>query len=296
MDLPRQKLYSVFMDQPLISIIIPFYNRPDLVKKSIQSIFDQTYKNWELIVVDDGSSVPFDTTILKKKKHASVIYHNNNKGAAAARNTGMRKAKGDYIAFLDSDDMWLPKKLEKQAALLNKNPKLGGCIVGYQYIGPEGQVGEKAITLNNVYEQSLYGEHLSLGSGFLFRRNCLKKVGDQSEDLKRLEDWEWQIKFAKHYEIKSIPETLVKIYAGAPPSFQNVKESIDQIRKRLSSTLTKEDRYRFETRCVYELIIAACQNKKYASLLFYAFKLLFKNPCYLHRKIKEKYFQRGQKK
>jgi len=110
------------MKNPTVSVIIPTYNRAHLVGRSIQSVINQTYQDFEIIVVDDGSTDNTEDIIKefqKKDKRIKHIKHNKNKGGSAARNTGIRAARGEYIAFLDSDDEWMPTKLEKQTSYFN---------------------------------------------------------------------------------------------------------------------------------------------------------------------------------
>jgi len=113
-----------------VSIIIPFYNTPEqFIREAIESVFVQSYENWEILLVDDGSK----TGCTETAKHYAQSYpdkirylehtEHQNRGASATRNLGIRNAKGDYIAFLDSDDVWLPQKLEQQLSIMQTNPK-----------------------------------------------------------------------------------------------------------------------------------------------------------------------------
>ena len=111
--------------QPLVSVIIPTYNRADLIRQAVDSVFFQSYQNWEIIIVDDNSQ---DNTaeviqgIANQGKPIQYHRHSRNLGGSAARNTGIKQAQGEYIAFLDSDDVWLPQKLELQLkAIAKKN-------------------------------------------------------------------------------------------------------------------------------------------------------------------------------
>jgi glycosyltransferase involved in cell wall biosynthesis len=126
-------------NKPLVSIITPFLNTEKFFEECIESVLKQTYENWELLLVDDGS---FDnsTKIAKRyaNKHPQKIYyqeHQNhqNCGASASRNLGIQMSKGEYIAFLDSDDTYLPKKLEDQVALLNLQPQAGMLYASTEY-------------------------------------------------------------------------------------------------------------------------------------------------------------------
>ena len=157
---------------PTVSIILPTYNRVGSVQAAIHSVLAQTYIDYELIVVDDGST---DETASHVREIADprLIYvlHPQNKGAAAARNTGMRMARGDYIAFLDSDDTWHPQKLEVQVEFLKNSPdQVGGCVTSYRLVFEDHSVIREIAMEPSFYEQSLKGCNLSPGSTLLFEK------------------------------------------------------------------------------------------------------------------------------
>ncbi|HDY8131511.1 TPA: glycosyltransferase family 2 protein [Vibrio vulnificus] len=112
------------IELPLVSIIMPAYNAESFIEESIQSVIKQSYTNWELIVVDDNSSDSTRNIVEKLSRvHSNIVFSCNSmgvRGAANARNSGLKIAKGKYIAFLDSDDIWLPKKLSSQIELMEK--------------------------------------------------------------------------------------------------------------------------------------------------------------------------------
>ena len=115
---------------PIVSVIIPTYNRAHLIDKAIKSVLNQTYQDFEIIVVDDGST---DNTneVLKNFTDSRIhyIFHTSNLGVSAARNTGIKTSQGEYIALLDSDDDWLPEKLDKQVDVLqNESSEVGKDI------------------------------------------------------------------------------------------------------------------------------------------------------------------------
>ena len=114
------------MSNPLVSVIIPTYNRTDYLDLTIQSVINQSYNNIEIIVVDDGSKVNYAEAICNQFTNCSYYYKPNG-GLASARNYGVSIAKGDYIAFLDDDDFWRLDKLEKQVAILNNNSSVD-CV------------------------------------------------------------------------------------------------------------------------------------------------------------------------
>lgn len=119
------------LDQPFVSVIVIFYNAQQFLGEAVASIFQQTYKNWELILVDDGST-DRSTTIAQAYAHQfpkKIRYldhkSHQNQGMSMSRNLGIRHANGDLIGFLDADDVWLPYKLEQQIELLNHHPEAG---------------------------------------------------------------------------------------------------------------------------------------------------------------------------
>lgn len=279
------------MNQRLVSIITPLYNRENTIDQAIKSVLAQTYKNWEYIIVDDGSITPFQLNEKFQNDRIQVIRHPSNQGAAAARNTGLRSAKGKYIAFLDADDEWFPEKLEKQIAFLEtSSASIGGCVTACRLIYPNQQKIRQSKIIN-FYQQSLVGEHFSAGSTLVFKKTCLKKVGLQSIDLKRLEDWEWQINFSRYYTWGALPEVLASVYINTVPNFKAVKNSVNLLQKRMviESSL---DHQKFNARCLYELIIASFLDKRYFYFLYYLCWMSVSHPIYLGRMILRKYFNK----
>ena len=135
-----------------VSIIIPTYNRKPFLIHAINSVLNQTYQNLELIIIDDGSS---DKSIeyIKKKYPTIKIYKQSNKGVSSARNKGIKISSNNWIAFLDSDDRWHPKKLEKQINYLVKNPKYKICHTDEIWI-------RKGIRINQHKKHKKYGGHI----------------------------------------------------------------------------------------------------------------------------------------
>jgi len=144
---------------PKVSVIIPTYNRANFLRSAIQSVLNQTFKDFEVIVVDDAST---DNT--RQLIHEFVddricyIAHNKNRGGSASRNTGIESSKGKFIAFLDDDDMWMPTKLEKQLLLVNMNPEISVVYTGARIIDKDGKAGrqlQNPSLKGNIYPQSL---------------------------------------------------------------------------------------------------------------------------------------------
>ena len=119
---------------PKVSVIIPAYNSSGFIEDALESVFKQTYRNYEVIVVDDGSTDK-SAEIIGSFSDKRIIYiYQENHGVSVARNKGILESKGEYIAFLDSDDLWLPEKLEKQVAILNNNKNTGLVYTDFDVI------------------------------------------------------------------------------------------------------------------------------------------------------------------
>lgn len=201
---------------PLISIIIPAYNAEHYIEKAINSALNQSYQNFEIIVVNDGSQDSTEAVVCKFSDTRIHIISQTNGGMSSARNTGLRAATGDFIAFLDSDDYWLPKKLEKQLALLQQNPHLGFCSTQTRVETPEGDFVNDwtcpAINISTLH--SIMSETASIAgsaSSVLVRKELQLKAGFFDESLTGLEDTDMWIRFSAISEYCCIPETLTVI-------------------------------------------------------------------------------------
>ena len=199
---------------PIVSVIIPTYNRAHLIDKAINSVLSQTYQDYEIIVVDDAST---DNTkeVVKDftDSRISYIFHTNNLDISAARNSGIKASQGKYIALLDSDDEWLPEKLDKQINKFEKESlKIGVIYTGSYYIDEKGNQIRKVhvpIKEGYIYEDLLRaGGYLCLSST-LIKRECFKKVGLFDENLPPCEDLDMWIRIAKYYKFSYIKDLLV---------------------------------------------------------------------------------------
>jgi glycosyltransferase involved in cell wall biosynthesis len=198
--------------EPQVSIIIPTYNRAHFLPDAIESVFAQTYRNWELIVVDDGST---DNTKEVVEKYGSRVryFYQENKGPGAARNLGIRQARGEYIAFLDSDDMWMPEKLERQVRLFEREPDVGLAGCGCYYVDEGGTVRGAEQAPYTIDHKDMQVRCALVGStdAAMARRVCFEEVGLFDESLLRCEDWDMWLRISKRYTVKCIRDPLVKI-------------------------------------------------------------------------------------
>jgi glycosyltransferase involved in cell wall biosynthesis len=197
------------------TVVIPTYQRPELVQQAVQTVLAQTFQDFEIIVVDDGSPEPIRLSTADDR--VRVIRHETNRGPSAARNTGIRAARGELVAFLDSDDAWLPRKLEKQAALM-ENTAYGACVTGYEYDTEEGCSVEIPRKPKSWLRELAMGCRLSPGTTLAVRRTCYEAVGFYDEALTRHEDYDWLLRFVQKFEIGVIGEPLARVCRAGQPS------------------------------------------------------------------------------
>lgn len=200
---------------PAVSIILPTYNREHLISFAIQSVLNQTYSNFELIIIDDGSQ---DNTgdVVRAFDDARIQYiqHDHNAGVSAARNTGIKQAKGKYIAFLDSDDEWLPEKLEKQLQLFWSQPTVA-VIYSWLKIQKDSQDNNDQTIRSSkhrgyIYNDLLYTNIVGTPSTVIAKRECFESEIRFDSNLSCCEDWDVWLQLAKYYQFDVILEPLVK--------------------------------------------------------------------------------------
>lgn len=226
--------------EPVASVIIPTYNRAHLVTRSIESVLRQTFKKYEIIVIDDGSR---DNTgeMLRERYGKQIVYigKDKNQGLSAARNTGIVVARGKYLALLDDDDEWLPEKLELQISRMEADASLGivycnGCTINEkdELIGEIRGFARGAI-LNSVLSYNCVGPP----SGVLIRKDVLAQTGYFDEKLCALEDWDLWIRVAQLYAVDFVDRCLVNYRVHADNMSKNVKVM-------RNATFTVLDKYR----------------------------------------------------
>ncbi len=244
---------------PEVSVIIPTYNRAEFVGAAIASVLAQSYTGYEILVIDDGST---DNTpqVLARFGDKIRIIRQPNGGVARARNTGIRHARGKFICFLDSDDLWTPAKLERQLGFAKENPIYGLIateIAGFNEAGEQGGRSKaRMYRVRNgfVLEDLLFANWIQT-STVLIRRECLEAVGGFDEDVGQFgEDWLLWMRIAAQFPIYFIAEPLVRyrIHGASLTSHQpeSQYESLMRILQKLE-TLPQ-----FERR--EQLLVRAC--------------------------------------
>ena len=233
------------VEEPLVSVIIPTYNRGWCLEEALVSVFSQTYKKYELIVVDDGST---DDTQQRLSRYEGVtVIAQANRGVSTARNRGIASSKGDLIAFLDSDDLWLPEKLSAQVVFFQANPDALVCQTQETWI----RNGRRIQPQNRHRKQSGFFFERSLGlclvspSAVMMRKRLFETVGLFDESLPACEDYDLWLRVGADIPIFLIDEALVVKRGGHADQLSSAagldKYRIQSIRKLLESGILTHD-------------------------------------------------------
>ncbi len=216
---------------PKISVVIPVYNGEKTIQETIESVLAQTFTDFELIIIDDGSSdrtVEIIEEIIKKAIKENLdqrirLHSFPNKGLSATRNRGIRRSKGDYIAFIDADDLWTPDKLTAQYLALQNTPTAAIAYSGTSRIDEQSKILYNIPLANlrgNVYNYLLLRDIVGSGSNPLIKRQALLDRGDFDESLWAAEDWDMWIKLSSKYEFIDVPLHQI-LYRQSPRSMSS---------------------------------------------------------------------------
>ncbi|MEW6660288.1 MAG: glycosyltransferase [Thermodesulfobacteriota bacterium] len=196
---------------PRVSVIIPTYNRAALVKEAVAAVLAQTYRDLELLVVDDGSTDGTSETMAAYGEAIRVLRSPRRRGVSAARNLGIAAARGEWLAFLDSDDLWLPEKLARQMAFMAAHPWLLISQTEETWV-------RRGVRVNPPRTHKKEGGHIFLRSlerclvspsAVVLHRRLLDAHGGFDEELPAAEDYDLWLRLAWRYEVGLIPEPLV---------------------------------------------------------------------------------------
>ncbi|TSC91530.1 MAG: glycosyl transferase family 2 protein [Parcubacteria group bacterium Licking1014_17] len=238
---------------PRVSIIIPAFNSAKNIKRTIESVSNQSFRDWELIVVDDGSTDNTKEIISEFQNNdprIRYIYQENSGGPAGPKNTGIKNSIGELIAFLDHDDEWLPKKLEKQVYLMDHPRKNNTALVGCDaFIIDELHDEERIYRITkseNYLEELLVRNVIFCSSGVIVKRSVLSDVGYFDEQFRFGDDWDMWLRIAQKYSLDFIHEPLYKYYRHAETvtSKLNIDNRINEYEFGLSKHLPLYKKYR----------------------------------------------------
>ncbi len=195
-------------DLPRVCVIIPTYNNPAMLLQALESVVAQDYRDYELVIVDDGSG-PQTRAALEPYMNRIRYIRQENAGPSAARNRGIRESSSELVAFLDSDDLWLPEKLTVQVEFMDAHPEFGLTYHALEYFTEEGVVnlpaGDKPV--GDVLAR-LFKRIFLVPTAVMCRRECFEKAGFFPEDMRLAEDYDFLLRMAVHYQFGCIEQVL----------------------------------------------------------------------------------------
>ena len=263
-----------------ISVIIPTYNRVDVLQRALQSVVEQTYPATEIIVVDDGSTD--NSAEMVNDLFPQVRYFKqDNHGVSHARNQGIKKAKGDWLAFLDSDDTWLPNKLASQVGALNDQPDFKICHT-------------EEIWIRNGVRVNAMNKHKKIGgwifqhclplcamspSSIMMHHSVLDNVGDFDESLPACEDYDLWLRLTANYPVLFLEEPLINKYGGHEDQLSHQYWGMDRFRIQALDNILKSANLGDENKQAATLMLlkkatlfmkGAAKRNKLESVQFYS--------------------------
>lgn len=198
---------------PKVSIIIPAYNAMTYLPETIETVLSQTFTDFEVLVVNDGSTDRTVEWISQLTEARLRLISQSNQGLSRARNTGITSAQGEYVALLDADDLWESTKLEKQVRCLDENPEVGLVYTWTALADQNGKPTGRIVASHangNVWQKLTETNIVACGSNPLIRRSCFETVGLFSTDLSSCEDRDMWLRIAKEYPFAVVKEPLVR--------------------------------------------------------------------------------------
>ena len=278
------------MEQDMVSVIIPTFNRENTICRAIDSVINQTYKNIEIIVVDDCSTDNTEEFLIKYYKYPNFNYFKltKNSGACYARNFGIKNSHGDFIAFQDSDDAWLPNKLCEQIKNIKKENSDGDfCSIEVideqkkmKYIRPTKNIRNKC-TKNGVFNTLCYDSFISTQS-FIGKKIIFDNIKFDN-NLPRLQDYDIFLRISKKYKISYTQEPLAILYVqndSISRSSQKLEQAINIIINK-NYNMSEKELNVFLSKCYTDLGNNIRINNKHESICYYSrankYKFRFKN-------------------
>lgn len=235
---------------PKVSVVIPAYNAMTYLPETLESVLKQTFNDFEVIVVNDGSTDETEQWISQVKDPKVRLISQKNQGLAGARNTGITHAQGEYIAILDADDLWEPDKLEKQVRVLDENPEVALVYTWVGFIDENGNhTGRlfKNRAEGDVWEELTQHNIVECGSVPLIRRSCFDTVGLFDRNLgSYLEDWDMWLRIAANHQFKVIQEPLVyyrQLSSSASRNWEAMDRSFQMVIEKAFSNAKPELMY-----------------------------------------------------
>ena len=214
-----------------ISVIIPTFNRKKTLGRAIQSVLNQSLSPFEILIIDDGSNDGTEEWVKENFQNIKYIYQNNH-GVSSARNIGIENAYGDWIAFLDSDDEWLPNKLDKQVKAIDSNPKMKFFHTNEIWI-------RNGVRVNQMKKHKKYGGYIFekcldicriSPSSVLIQKELFDDIGMFDESLRVCEDYDLWLRITSKYPVIFLDVPLIYKYGGHADQLSKVNDGIESYR------------------------------------------------------------------
>ncbi len=273
---------------PSVSVVIPTANRSSLLKRAALSVLQQSYRDFECIIVDDAS-VDDTREVVASFDDSRIVYlrHDVSRHASASRNTGIKAARGEYIAFLDDDDEWLETKLAKQVALLNASSQRVGLVYCWFEYRQDGKLVScrKPVLAGDIFREALSRQPIGNSSTLLVRKTVIDDVGGFDESLPRGNDGDFIRRVCQKYHVAVVKETLVSLYVGhgheriTSNDRAGIKNGLNALYSRLQKFASERENYPKEFSEIYGSI--AIEHSRLGEFglaiknLFCAYKICF---------------------
>jgi GT2 family glycosyltransferase len=197
---------------PTISVVVPAYNAESTILKTITSVQQQTFADFELIIINDGSTDGTLELLSTLEDSRLKIFSYENGGLSVARNRGISQATGEFIAFLDADDLWTPDKLELQLAALKQHPEAGVAYSWTHFMDEQGEsfhADQPIFFEGNVYPQLLVNNFLASGSNPLIRKQAIDFAGEFDPSVSGAADWDYWLRLSAHWHFVVVPKPQI---------------------------------------------------------------------------------------
>ena len=283
---------------PLVSVIIPVYNGEKTIRETINSVLAQTFGDLEVIAIDDGSTDGTVEAISSIADDRVSVFSYPNAGQAASRNRGISRASGEFIAFLDADDLWTPQKLEAQLQALKENPDAAVAYSWSDCIDEDGNYLRPAshVTLNgNVLEALFLVNFIDNGSNPLIRKTALEAVGVFDETMPPTEDWDLWLRLAERYPFVCVSQPHILYRQSTSSQSANLRRleaaccrcidrAIDRVPQKLRS-LEKRSRANTYKYLAYKSLAGDLSRKNLREATRLPWKLIENEPSFVRRRV-----------
>lgn len=227
---------------PKVTVVIPAYNAMTFLPETLDSVLQQTFTDFEVLIVDDGSTDAIAAWFTTVNDDQVRLISQANQGLSGARNTGIKEAQGDYIAFLDADDLWAPTKLEQQVRCFDRHSEVGLVYTWTRLVDEAGKptgVKYDSQIEGNVWQQILVGDIVCSGSSAMVRRDCFDQLGGFDLNLPAAEDFDMWTRIAADYPFAVVKEFLLDYRQHSTSMSRNHRKMMQALR------ITFEKRFQF---------------------------------------------------